>query len=287
MAKPDPSKLPSKLPRPRRWKTPGNIHDASSPLAIDDEIRKAPLESRWQLADAIAFGRRILAVAIEEGRKHESYQPGEILASWKRTAVLAERSDRTLTQLIDHIGRRGVPPFADRGPRFLLPKSPALSGGIAVVVRRSRSREDIEREAERVVEALRKASDILQQLVSRAQQRRYQLARRRRNEGDPGKRAFVHALAVSWISLTGKKPGRNFYATRNPFPRFVKAAWTDAGFGNHENFSRALESTLAGLADADNLYWSWSELGQETFRRFARRGPSRWSDAFRTPSEDS
>jgi hypothetical protein len=275
-----PSKTNSKPRRTRRWKAPANIHDTASPFAIDDEICKAPLQSRWQLADAIAFGRSTLAVAIEEGRKHESHRPGEILASWKRTALLAERSYRTLSQLIDYIGRRGVPLSDARQPTTLVKKSPALSGGIWVRFVQP-SREDTERE----VEALRKASDMLQQLAARAQRRSYGLARARKNEGDPGKRAFVHALAVSWISLTGRKPGRNFYATRNPFLRFVKAAWADAGFCDHENFSRALESTLTGLAY--NEYWSWSELGRETFKRFARRGPIGWSDAFQTPSEDS
>jgi hypothetical protein len=275
-----PSKRTSKPRRTRRWKAPANIHDTLSAFAIDDEIRKVPLQSRWQLADAIAFGRSTLAVAIEEGRKHESHQPGEILVSWKRTALLAERSHRTLSQLISHIGRRGVPLSDAREPIALVSESPAPSGGISVRFVQP-SREDTERE----VEALRETNDMLQHLAARAKQRSYRLARARKNEGDPGKRAFVHALAVGWRFLTGRKPGRNFYATRNPFLRFVKAAWADAGFCDHENFSRALESTLTGLAD--NEYWSWSDLGRETFKRFARHGPIGWSNALQTPSEDS
>jgi hypothetical protein len=111
-----PSRAASKPRRTGRWKAPANIQHIASPFAIDDEIRNAPLQSRWQLADAVAFGHRTLAVAIDEGRKHESYQPGEILASWKRTALLAEHSNQMLSQLIDHIGRRGVPPSDARGP---------------------------------------------------------------------------------------------------------------------------------------------------------------------------
>jgi hypothetical protein len=136
------------------------------------------------------------------------------------------------------------------------------------IVQRSKSREDTERE----IEALRKARDMLQELSGHAQHRRDRLARAGKNEGDLGKRAFVYVLAEGWIFLTGKRPGRNFYATRNPFLRFVKAAWTDAGFGDHENFSRALESTLTGLANKEGR--SWSEQSRETIRGLATRGPN-------------
>jgi hypothetical protein len=275
-----PSRAASKPRRTRRWKAPANIHNTASPFAIDDEIRNAPLQARWQLADAVAFGRRTLEVAIEEARKHESYRPGETLDSWKRTALLAERSHRTLSQLINYIVRRDVALSDAREPTLLVSKPPVLSGGTWLRIVEP-SREDTERE----VEALRKASDMLQQLAARTQERSYLLASERKNEGDPGKRAFVHALAVGWNFLTGKKPGRNFYATRNPFLRFVNAAWVDAGFGGHENFSRALDSTLTGFANDE--YWSWSELGKKTFRRFARHGSVGWSDALQTPSEDS
>jgi hypothetical protein len=269
MAKHSPSNPNLKPRRTRRWQTPGNIHDIASPFAIDSEIRKARLQSRWQLADAIAFGRRTLAVAIEEASSHESYRPGKTLASWKRTALLAERSHRILSQLINHIGPRGVPVSDALGPSIQVPKSWTPSGRISVgIVQRFRSREDIERE----IGALRKARDILQELAAHAQHRRDRLARASKNEGDLGKRAFVYSLAEGWIFLTGKKPGRNFYATRNPFLRFVKAAWTDAGFGDHENFSRALESTLTGLANKEG--WSWSEQGRETIKGLATRGPN-------------
>jgi hypothetical protein len=242
-----PSKTTSKpRPRYRRWKAPDDVHDTASPFAIDDEIRKAQLQSRWQLPDAIAFGRRALAVSIEEARKHEGFRPGELLVSWKRTALLAERSHRTLSQLISHIGPRGVPSADFLSPSIRVPRSWAPSGRIKVgIVQRPQSRADAERE----LEALRKAREILQELAEHARQRRDRLALNRKNEGDLGKRAFVFSLAEGWIFLTGRKPGRNFDPTRNPFLRFVKAAWTDAGFGDHENFSRALESTLTGLAN--------------------------------------
>ena len=176
---------------------------------------------------------------------------------------------RSLTPLTLTIGPHGVPSSDILGPSIRVPRSWAPSGRIKVsIVQRPHSRADAERE----LEALRKTREILQELAEHAQQRRDQLALARKNEGDLGKRVFVYSLAEGWIFLTGRKPGRNFVSTRNPFLRFVKAAWTDAGFRDHENFSRALESTLTGLAN--NEGWSWSEQSRETIKGLATRGPT-------------
>jgi hypothetical protein len=183
--------------------------------------------------------------------------------------MLAERAHQTLSQLITHIGKSGVPSSDALGPSIRVPKSWAASGRISVgIVQRPQSRADTQRE----VEALHKTLGVLQELAEHAQQRRDRLARARKNEGDLGKRAFVFSLAEGWIFLTGRKPGRNFDSSRNPFLRFVEAAWTDAGFGGEENFSRALESTLTGLAD--NEGWSWSEQSRVTIKGLATRGPT-------------
>jgi hypothetical protein len=236
---------PQRQPRRfRRWKTLATIHDLAFPFTIDDEIRKTRLQSRWQLADAIAFGRRTLEVAIEEARKHEEFRPGEVLVRWKRTAMLAERAHQMLNQLINHVGPSGVSPSDTLAPSIRVPKTWVASERISVgIVQRPKARADTKREIEALLEACR----VLQELAEHAHQRRDRLAQAAKNEGDPGKRVFVYSLAEGWIFLTGKKPGRNFDPTRNPFLRFVKAAWTDAGFCGDENFSRALETTLAGL----------------------------------------
>ena len=217
-----PSKTTPKLRRRcRRWKTPAKMDDPAVPFAIDDEIRKARLQSRWQLVDAIAFGRRTLQVAIEEANRRENYKPGEVLASWKRTATLAERAHQTLNQLINHIGSSGVSPSDVLGPSIRVPRSWAASGRISVgIVQRPQSRADTKREVELLLNARR----VLQELAEHAQKRRDRLARAHKNEGDPGKRAFAFSLAEGWIFLTGKKPGRNFDLTRNPFLRIRRGS---------------------------------------------------------------
>jgi hypothetical protein len=94
----------------RQWKTPSGIRNPSVLFNIDREIREAGLQSSWKLAEAIAFGRRSLEVAIEDSRIYESYRPGEDLAYWTRVADLADRAHWALKRLIRHIGPAGVPP---------------------------------------------------------------------------------------------------------------------------------------------------------------------------------
>ena len=94
---------------PRRWKANDQIFDLAVTFAIDEEIRKAQLQSRWQLTDAVLFGRRALAVAIEDANTYENYRPGEALAYWSRTTKLAVCAHAALNDLIKHIGPAGVP----------------------------------------------------------------------------------------------------------------------------------------------------------------------------------
>jgi hypothetical protein len=127
-------------------------------------------------------------------------------------------------------------------------------------------------QAKNDTDGLLAARDVLAGFADRSRQRRKSLAERRKNEGDMGKRYFVYRLAEGWIFPTGKRPERKFDPSRNPFLRFVIAAWTDAGFGNaEEDFSRALDGTLKSLALCDGL--SFSKRSQQTFSGLAEHGP--------------
>jgi len=111
------------------------------------------------------------------------------------------------------------------------------------------------------LEALLAARDACAGFASRTQQRRKSLAGRRKNEGDVGKRAFVYRLAEGWIFLTGKRPGRSYNSRRNPFLRFVEAAWKDAGLSSEQDFSRALDATLKRLAIYDHWFSGLAQQG--------------------------
>jgi hypothetical protein len=256
---------PCRTPRP--WKVSRKILDGTASLAIDSEIQAAPLQSRWQLSDAIAFGRRTLQVAIEDARYSENYRPGEALAYWKRTADLAGRAHRILEELIRHIGPTGVPQTDIVVPMDRAPVTMVKSGKIRVGIGPMGQSPD---QAKNDTTALLAALESLAGFADRCQRRRIELALRRKNEGDIGKRAFVYRLAEGWIFLTGKRPGRSYH--RSPFLRFVTAAWTDAGFrSDQEDFSKALDATLNGL----KLYegWSWSDRTQQSVSGLAQRGP--------------
>jgi len=236
------------------------------PFAIDEEIRKAQLQLRWQLTDAILFGRRTLAVAVEDANAYANYRPGEALAYWSRTEKLAVRAHRTLDDLVKHIGPAGVPSADILVPVQRVP--PSMSKSSKVVIKLLPRGQPLD-QAKKDFSALLAARDACAGIMNRTQQRRKSLASRRKNEGDMDKRAFVYRLAEGWIFLTGKRPGRSYNSRRNPFLRFVEAAWTDAGLCSEQDFSRALDAALRQLAAYEGL----SDQSQQTISGLARHGP--------------
>jgi hypothetical protein len=267
----------------RQWKLPASIHSPSVSFRIDQEIRAARLQSRWQLVEAIAFGRRCLEVAIEDAGIYEGYSPGEYLAYWTRVAELADRAHSALDRLIRHIGPKGVPPSDILVRMDRVPLTWTKSGKIRIHLHPPGQPLD---QAKNDTDGLLAARDALAGFANRSRQRRKSLAERRKNEGDVGKQTFVYRLAEGWIFLTGKPPGRNFDSSRNPFLRFVIAAWTDAGFGNaEEDFSRALDGTLKRFAAYEG--WGSSKQSRQTVSGLAEHGPVWFIGALRSPSEEA
>jgi hypothetical protein len=249
----------------RPWKVPDGIHDLSVPFSIDREIRAARLQSRWAINEAVTFGRRVLEVAVEDAADYERYRPGEAFAYWTRMVEWADRAHEALDRLVRYIGPSGVR-RSDIVLRGRVPSTMARSGKIRISVLLGQPTD----QAKKDTDGLLAARDLLAEFAGRSRQRRNTLAGRRKKTADLGKRAFVYRLAEGWIFLTGKRPARSFH--RNPFLRFVKAAWADAGFGStNEDFSRALDTTLMELASYEG--WSWSKQSQQTVSGLAQKGP--------------
>jgi hypothetical protein len=74
---------------------------------------------------------------------------------------------------------------------------------------------------------LRAAERILDRLEKDSQRRRQELIEAS-NWSPAGERhAFVRVLYEAWLFLVGDRPGTNPNFERNPFLRFIKAAWID------------------------------------------------------------
>jgi hypothetical protein len=205
-------------------------------------------------------------VAVEDANAYANYRPGEALAYWSRTEKLAVRAHRTLDDLVKHIGAKGVPSADILVPIQRVPLSMLKSGKVTI---RLLPRGQPLDQAKKDFCELLAARDACAGFANRTQQRRESLASRRKNEGDVGKRAFVYRLAEGWIFLTGKPPGRNYNSRRNPFLRFVEAAWEDAGLFSEEDFSRALDAALRQLKAYERL----PGQTRQTISGLARHGP--------------
>ena len=171
----------------RQWKPPPGIRNPSVPFNIDQEIREARLQSSWQLAEAIAFGRRSLEVAIEDSRIYESYRPGEYLAYCTRVANLADRAHCALKRLIRHIGPAGVPPSDILIRMDRVPSAWTKSGKMRINLYPRGQPLD---QAKNDTDGLLAARDVLAGFADRSRQRRKSLAERRKNEGDVVEKTF-------------------------------------------------------------------------------------------------
>ena len=176
---------PKRRLKSRQGKTPSGIRNPSVLFNIDREIREARLQSSWKLAEAIAFGRRSLEVAIEDSRIYESYRPGEYLAYCTRVANLADRAHCALKRLIRHIGPAGVPPSDILIRMDRVPSAWTKSGKMRINLYPRGQPLD---QAKNDTDGLLAARDVLAGFADRSRQRRKSLAERRKNEGDVGKR---------------------------------------------------------------------------------------------------
>lgn len=215
----------------REWRKPASILEATTPLAIDREVQAAHEQSRlaphWKLTDAIEFGRRALIVAIEDAQTYDSHRLSKERAHQSRTIDLAGRTRALLSIFLKHLDANKPRPH--RVP-------PSWGGSGRVYVRLTSER----LLSERLREALIAARDVCGQV----EKLKVVIPGKGGSEGEPGKRAFVFRLAEAWTYLTGKRPGTNTKAARNPFLRFVAAAWRDAGLADDENFVCALRAAL-------------------------------------------
>src|SRR5262249_13095701 len=95
------------------------------------------------------------------------------------------------------------------------------------------------------------AREIIERLAQAAARKEARVRQGRQNPGKPEHRIFAKSLTEIWIFLTGKMPGTNPAYDKNPFLRFVAAAWIDV-FGHDENSEDpTFVGALAALSFSD------------------------------------
>jgi hypothetical protein len=201
---------------------PSKIFKAGE-LLIDREIEersRAPKSGiRPELKErSKAHARRALEVAINSAVGERQINPPrrEWEGDWVDIRDAANKAHGAVSELLTRIDPRG--PASRRWVPLLRQSRFGRSTlGYAAMTRRARRDAIILWSAQRLLKLL--AADIERRRSEFAQASMYSTA------GD--RHEFVFVLYEAWVFLTGARPGTNPDIDRNPFLRFVVAAWRD------------------------------------------------------------
>jgi hypothetical protein len=186
---------------------------------IEERIRAPRSGIRPELRErAKAFARRALEVAINSAVGDRQLNPpkSEWEGDWIDIRDAANQADKALSKLFKRIDTSG--PASRRWVRFLRQSRFGRSTlGYAATTTRARRDAFILWSAKRLVKLL--SADVERRQSEFVQANKY----------SPGgdRHEFVFVLYEAWVFLTGKRPGTNPDIGRNPFLRFVNAAWRD------------------------------------------------------------
>ena len=186
---------------------------------IEERIRARRSGIRPELKErSKAFARRALEVAIDSavGARQIAPPRSEWEGNWVDIRDAANQAHRALSALLRRIDPRG--PASRRWVLFLRQSRYGRSTlGFAAMTTRARRDAIILWSARRLIKLL--AADTERRRSEFVQTSNYSPA------GD--RHEFVFVLYEAWVFLTGSRPGTNPHIDRNPFLRFVDAAWRD------------------------------------------------------------
>jgi hypothetical protein len=134
--------------------------------------------------------------SLEDNAKEASKAIGKVLRSLDPSAKAGAEFERAIVTILG-----GIPGVVDAGALHLLARQDG--------------------------ECLCRAREILDRLSRGAASKRTQLRETRPASTKPQHLEFGKVLAECWISLTGRAPGTNPDHSRNPFLKFVSAAWIE------------------------------------------------------------
>jgi hypothetical protein len=195
--------------------------DDYAALEIDAVLQSRSQSKRLPLirplAEAKFLTRRAMEVGFYAVLKIRQNSRPESDAGFESLEDNAKKASNAIGKVL-----RSLDPSAKAGAEFELAIVTTL-GGIPGVVDAGAlhclARQD--------GEYLCRAREILDRLSRGAASKRTQLRETRPASTKPQHLAFGKVLAECWISLTGRAPGTNPDHSRNPFLKFVSAAWIE------------------------------------------------------------
>jgi hypothetical protein len=213
-------------------------------LAIDKAIRdrydgSAPTIRAEVRSCAIPFGRRALATAIRaaHGAQEDNLPRSKWDGQWERLAGQAHRAKKAI-----HAVLHALDPSAQHYVKPLL--QTRLGAGIRIDG-------EFREQGHRDVATLLEAKAIAERLEQDATRRRRVFTAAIGHPALTEKRPFVEILAEAWVFLVGRRPGANPTPEKNPFLRFVQAAWSDwkGDEADPQSFVKALRDVIPKLDD--------------------------------------
>ena len=191
-----------------------------APLEIDEVLQarsqSKPLPLIRPLAEAKFLTRRAMEVGFYAVLNIQQNSRPESDAGFESLKDNAKKASKAIGKVL-----RSLDPSAKAGAEFEL--AIVTLGGIPGIVDAGA----LHLLARQYGEYLCRTREILDRLSRGAASRRTQLRETRPASTKPQHLAFGKVLAECWISLTGRAPGTNPDHSRNPFLKFVSAAWIE------------------------------------------------------------
>jgi hypothetical protein len=222
----------------------GEKKDDYAPLSIDKFLVQRSMKSRLpitrRLKEAKNRVRRPMEVGYHEVQRVRRAQPGLIADDFQCLEDKAKAAHKALDKLLHHLEPKAKEP-ADLALPIL-----TVQAGLQKGTPRA-----LHKMSEDDALTLWNAREIIKRFAQAAARKEARVRQGRQNPGNPEHRIFAKTLAEMWIFLTGKRPGSNPAHDRNPFLRFVAAAWIDV-FGHDENSEDpTFVGALAALSFSD------------------------------------
>lgn len=204
----------------RIWKRDGPAGNFA-PLRIDGLLESLVTSARIPLAIPLAHARFISRRAIEVACYYVEDVSRASVAQISRDFETLEASARHAHEALSRLIKQ-LDPGAQCGEDL---ERSLVSARAGIEIGSPQKLHAIAR-ADGV--ALWRALEIALPLETTAARKARRVRDGRLNPGKPEHKEFTSRLAECWVFVAGKAPGRGLVFDKNPFLRFVTAAWKDA-----------------------------------------------------------